>query len=74
MKAKAVGIVVGAGLLGAAALAAGKGRSMHECCREACARAAEKGSSEKGEVCRCGPPSEEGEAQRAAETTGRHAL
>ena len=56
MKAKAVGIVVGAGLLGVCALAAGKGRSMRERCRETCAPAADEGSSEQGEAQRgCGP-------------------
>jgi hypothetical protein len=67
MKAKTVWIVAGAVLLGGSVVAARGAKSMHERCKEACARMAGKGAPAEAESHHgCGPSSsEEGEAGHA---------
>lgn len=61
MKAKTVGIVAGAGLLGIGAVAANRGKAMHQRCKEACARMADQGSTKDDGTHRCAPSPEEAE-------------
>jgi hypothetical protein len=64
MKAKTVGVAAGAGFLGLSAVAASKGKSMHERCKEAFTRMAGEGPSDQGKGHHCGPSSEESEADK----------
>jgi hypothetical protein len=69
MKAKTVGIAAGAGFLGLSAVAASKGKSMHERCRETFTRMAGQVPSDEGKGDRCGPSSEESGAEKGCGPT-----